>query len=156
MCHSSLKVHITPTILPTQWTWVWASSGRWWRTGKPATVHGAQRVRHDSVTEQQLQIYRIWNDKTVFRGRGLDQGPRNLSFSHGSAIDWISALQEVLSPVWNSVETAHVNWRSGSRTPDGFWNPLQVLNKLVLISSGDKSYWVACLPSLAPRSSRQS
>ena len=21
---------------PTQWTWVWASSGRWWRTGKPA------------------------------------------------------------------------------------------------------------------------
>ena len=20
---------------PTRWTWVWASSGRWWRTGKP-------------------------------------------------------------------------------------------------------------------------
>ena len=20
---------------PTQWTWVWASSGSWWRTGKP-------------------------------------------------------------------------------------------------------------------------
>ena len=20
---------------PTQWTWVWAGSGRWWRTGKP-------------------------------------------------------------------------------------------------------------------------
>ena len=20
---------------PTQWTWVWANSGRWWRTGKP-------------------------------------------------------------------------------------------------------------------------
>ena len=27
--------------LPTQWTWVWASSGSWWRTGKPgAAVHG--------------------------------------------------------------------------------------------------------------------
>ena len=28
---------------PTQWTWVWASSGRWWRTGRRhgvAAVHG--------------------------------------------------------------------------------------------------------------------
>ena len=23
----------------TQWTWVWASSGRWWRTGKPGVLH---------------------------------------------------------------------------------------------------------------------
>ena len=37
---------------PTQWTWVWASSGRWWRTGKPVTMR-SQRVRHDWVTEQQ-------------------------------------------------------------------------------------------------------
>ena len=22
----------------TQWTWVWASSGRWWRTGKPGML----------------------------------------------------------------------------------------------------------------------
>ena len=25
-------------ISPTQWTWVWASSGRWWRTGKPSML----------------------------------------------------------------------------------------------------------------------
>ena len=25
---------------PTQWTWVWASSGRWLRTGKRAAIHG--------------------------------------------------------------------------------------------------------------------
>ena len=24
--------------LLTQWTWVWASSGRWWRTGKPGVL----------------------------------------------------------------------------------------------------------------------
>ena len=37
----------------TQWTWVWASSGRWWWTGKPGVLQsmGLQRVRHDSVTE---------------------------------------------------------------------------------------------------------
>ena len=38
----------------TQWTWVWASSGRWWRTGKPGVVQsmGSQRVGQDWVTEQ--------------------------------------------------------------------------------------------------------
>ena len=38
---------------PTQWTWVWASSGRWWRTGKPGVLQsiGLQRVRHNLVTE---------------------------------------------------------------------------------------------------------
>ena len=38
----------------TQWTWVWASSGRWWRTGKPGVLQsmGLQRVGHDWATEQ--------------------------------------------------------------------------------------------------------
>ena len=37
----------------TQWTWVWASSGSWWWTGKPGTLQsmGLQRVRHYSTTE---------------------------------------------------------------------------------------------------------
>ena len=36
-----------------QWTWVWASSGRWWRTGKLGVLQsmGLQRVGHDWVTE---------------------------------------------------------------------------------------------------------
>ena len=43
--------------ITTQRTWVWASSGRWWRTGKPIVLQfmGSQRVRHDLETEQQLQ-----------------------------------------------------------------------------------------------------
>ena len=37
----------------TGWTWVWASSGSWWWTGKPGMVQsmGSQRVGHDWVTE---------------------------------------------------------------------------------------------------------
>jgi len=32
----------------TQWTWVWASSGRWWRTGKLGVLQFmGQRVRHN-------------------------------------------------------------------------------------------------------------
>ena len=39
---------------PTQWIWVWVSSGRWWRTGKPGMLQsmGSQKVRHDWATEQ--------------------------------------------------------------------------------------------------------
>ena len=38
----------------TQGTWVSASSGRWWRTGKPGMLQSmaSQRVGHDWVTEQ--------------------------------------------------------------------------------------------------------
>ena len=40
----------------TQWTWVWANSGRWWRTGKPGVLPsmGWQRVGHDWAIEQQV------------------------------------------------------------------------------------------------------
>ena len=33
----------------TQWTWVWATSGRWWRTGRPGMLQsmGSQREGHD-------------------------------------------------------------------------------------------------------------
>ena len=37
----------------TRWTWVWASSGFWWCTGRPGVLQsmGSQRVGHDWVTE---------------------------------------------------------------------------------------------------------
>ena len=41
----------------TQRTWVWASSGRWWRTGQPGVLQSLrlQRVRHDWEIERQQQ-----------------------------------------------------------------------------------------------------
>ena len=41
---------------PTQWTWVWASSGRWWRTGRPDVLPsmGLQRVGHDWAAATKL------------------------------------------------------------------------------------------------------
>ena len=38
---------------PTQWTWVWASSGSWWWTGKPGVLQFTelQRVGHDWAAE---------------------------------------------------------------------------------------------------------
>ena len=45
---------------PTRWTWVWANSGRRWRTGKPGVLQSmeSQRVRHDWATEQQQILLR--------------------------------------------------------------------------------------------------
>ena len=42
-------------VSTTQQTWVWASSGRWWRTGEPGVLQsvGSQGVGHKWATEQQ-------------------------------------------------------------------------------------------------------
>ena len=46
----------------TQWTWVWASSRRWWTIGKSGVLQsmGLQRVTHNWVTEQQNSNNRWW------------------------------------------------------------------------------------------------
>ena len=46
----------------TQWTRVWAGSGRWWRIGKPGVLQsmGSQRVRHDLATEWQCNPHHPW------------------------------------------------------------------------------------------------
>ena len=49
--------------LPTQWTYIGANSGRYWRTKWPSMLQfmGWQRVRHGLVTEQQqfLKWFRL-------------------------------------------------------------------------------------------------
>ena len=42
----------------TQWTWVWASSGSWWWTGRPLVLQsmGLQRVGHNWATELNWMI----------------------------------------------------------------------------------------------------
>ena len=69
---------------PTGWTWVWASSGRWWKTGKPGVLQsmGSQRLRHDWATEQQylrcpypqrlaLQPLRLTSSPVLLAPRGF-------------------------------------------------------------------------------------
>ena len=47
---------------PTQCTWVWLNSGRWWWTGRPGVLWfmGSQRVRHDWVTELNWKHLTMW------------------------------------------------------------------------------------------------
>ena len=54
-----------------QRTWVWASSRRWWGTGKPGVLQssGSKRVRHDWATEQQQVYCCLENPRTEKPGR---------------------------------------------------------------------------------------
>ena len=60
----------------TQWTWIWASSGRWWRTGKPGVLEsvGSQTVRHDWVTDQKQPKF-IFPPFSCHWFRPLSPGP---------------------------------------------------------------------------------
>ena len=51
----------------TQWTWVWANSRRWWRTGKSGVLQsmGLQRVGHDSGTKQHHYISMPSGSRTI-------------------------------------------------------------------------------------------
>ena len=63
---------------PTQWTWVWALSRRWWRTGKPRMLQSMQseRVARDWATENsnKVQARQSGRDRTPGRGEGSAVG----------------------------------------------------------------------------------
>ena len=90
--------------LPTQWTWVWENSWRWWRTGKPCVLQsmGSQRVRHSLTTEQQqlsgYDVDRVWHSSMSF-------------WKHVRAI---SASGEIKT--WKLFHDISYNWRN--RTVD--------------------------------------
>ena len=54
---------------PTQWTWVWANSGRWWRIGKPGVLQsmGSQKASYNLVIEEQGLIFNVvsYTDKIL-------------------------------------------------------------------------------------------
>ena len=54
---------------PTRWTWVWASSGSWWWTGKPGMLQSvrSQRVRHNWATELNWQGLRNFRERKWLR-----------------------------------------------------------------------------------------
>ena len=60
----------------TQWTWVWANSGRWWRAGKPGVLQSmwSQRVRHNWATEPQLVVRWLRFHASTARGTGSIPG----------------------------------------------------------------------------------
>ena len=58
---------------PTRWTWVWASSGSWWWTGRHGVLQsmGSQRVRHNWT---ELKIIRISTESSHVPFPSFPQG----------------------------------------------------------------------------------
>ena len=54
--------------LSIQWPWVWANSGRYWRTGKPGVLQsmGLQKVEHNWATENnnKLPVFRDFRSRS--------------------------------------------------------------------------------------------
>ena len=74
----------------TQWAWVWASSGWWWRTGKPGVLQfmALQRVRHALGTGQQQR--QLTTAETVPSSHGPTALGQCLAHSgHSAHICWI-------------------------------------------------------------------
>ena len=45
---------------PTQWTWVWANSGRWWRTGEPGVLQSmGSWVKHNLVKIATILLQKV-------------------------------------------------------------------------------------------------
>ena len=70
---------------PTQWTWIWASSRSWWRTGKPDLLQsmGLPRVGHDWATG--LNWFERWDRPLLVSWLHLKRGfpfPSSVSVSH--------------------------------------------------------------------------
>ena len=53
---------------PIQWTWIWANSGRWWKTRKSGEQQsmGLQRVGHNLETEQRQNCFIIILEKASY------------------------------------------------------------------------------------------
>ena len=106
---------------PTQWTWVWASSGKWWRTGKPGVLQSVgHRVWHDLATEQrqqQLCQLKIWH---------------NMWF-------WKECIQNKVSvSIDMQPDVAEWAWIRGPKLWDEIWNlhlaSFEILRKFFTVS----------------------
>ena len=89
----------------TQWTWVWANSGRWWWTGKPRMLQslGSRRVRHNWVTEQQqLPSHHLFKVLAMYWALlGADAGKNIWTSKSKYLLDEAAGCLEIVSEAMN-------------------------------------------------------
>ena len=82
---------------PTQWTWVWVSSGTWWWMGKPGMLQsmGSQRFGHNWATEVN------WTSSYQMVIYFLKRVPEASSFSiSGNAVQVVPGTLPPIHTVW--------------------------------------------------------
>ena len=120
-------------VSPTWWTWVLASPGSWWWTGKPGMLQsmGSQRVGHDRVTElnwtehmvlevrKYLEVFEKLNCRAYERMCGL---PEMLPFIHLCTSVQFSLVSQSC-PTLQPYELQHARFPCPSPTPGVHTNP---------------------------------
>ena len=86
---------------PTHWTWMWADSGRQWRTGASGALQSrrSSRVGHDLVTEQwQVHFKMLLMKRQKLLGReAWCATVHGVAKSRTRLSDWTSSLQNALN-----------------------------------------------------------
>ena len=52
-------------VSPTQWTWVWASSGRWWGTGRPGMLQSMGSQSQTWLGDWTTTVWLLLTPKTL-------------------------------------------------------------------------------------------
>ena len=94
---------------PTQWTWVWASSGIWWWTGRPCMLQsmGSQKVGHDWATELNWTEYSISNCSLVILKEIIR--PHNLfSFVTNPKLSFLPVCYKHIWEYWILVSARYI------------------------------------------------
>ena len=94
---------------PTQWTWVWVNSGRWWWTGRPDMLRfmGSQRVGHDWATE--LNWTQCTTNGVCYLAKRLISDPLNFSGRKNSRTAWKDRWETTNIPSYSKVLIAIFN-----------------------------------------------
>ena len=97
----------------TRWTWVWASSGSRWRTGKPGVLQsmGLQRVGHNWVTELNWSVIQEWPRFSFLLVRGQK---RHMYDTFSLAKGWLAQLLIVPMKDHYFGSQRHQFWQSDS------------------------------------------
>ena len=104
---------------PTQWKWVWASSGWWWWTGKPGVLQsmGSQRVGHDWTTTKCLvNIWWVdrWHELHIFKDFKAIWEVIPANIQKGDYILW----QKATGDLWQRLYPRCLALRARSKPPN--------------------------------------
>ena len=107
---------------PTQWTWIWASSGSWWWIGTPGVLQSirSQRVGHDQVTERNMMPHKS-ELKRGAQQRFSQACARHLQHTNGlgASSDLLSSTLPRTAGGWavnSSVDGGRGSWTQSSLT----------------------------------------
>ena len=96
---------------PTQWTWVWASSGSWWWTGKPSVL---QSTGSHGVKESQTRLsdwtewYITESSKATLWKQSLRRNSLRKCLLETSMKSCLGSMKKSRVSVQNDLVTSHV------------------------------------------------